>query len=167
MTESARTRKTNKRTAAIAVTAALAVTALVIGARAMTEGPYLKKTEIVVKIHATSRYGKILVTQGGFTLYTYQLDTKNHSNCTTFCLQMWPPLVVSSGDAPTGAGITGLGTITRSNGERQVTYEGMPLYSYVLDHVPGRIVGEGDEWSVVRIAATTGGTTTSTTTETP
>lgn len=59
----------------------------------------------------------------------------------------------------TGAG---LGTIIRSNGERQVTYEGTPLYRCVLDHVPGRIEGEGDGWSVVQLHAEPSATTTKT-----
>lgn len=50
-----------------------------------------KKASVVVKVHQTVRYGKILVTPEGFTLYTYNADTKNHSNCFAFCLQMWPP----------------------------------------------------------------------------
>ena len=163
MTRSPRTRRSTQRTAALALLVALAITAVLIGTFESKGTSNAKQSEIVVKVHSTSRYGRILVTKGGFTLYTYQLDTKNHSNCTTFCLQMWPPLVVSPGDVPTGDDVTGLGAITRSNGERQVTYDGMPLYSYVLDHVPGRTVGEGDGWSVVRIRGTRGVATTSTT----
>jgi predicted lipoprotein with Yx(FWY)xxD motif len=91
------------------------------------------------------------VTPEGFTVYTYQFDTKDHSNCYAFCLHLWPPLVVSNGARPIGPGVSSLGAITRSNGQRQVTYEGKPLYIFVFDHVPGRISGEGDGWSVVQI----------------
>ncbi len=130
---------------------ALAVMAFLVDTYVSNETPHVKRAEFVVKIRSTSRYGKILVTRGGFTLYTYQSDTKNHSNCMAFCLQMWPPLVVPAGDTPAGKDVTGLGTITRSNGVRQVTYRGLPLYSYVLDHVPGRVDGEGDGWSVIQL----------------
>jgi predicted lipoprotein with Yx(FWY)xxD motif len=156
-------RDIKRRNAVIVLLAALAVTAVFVGTVKFSSNPHVKKAQDVVKVHATAQYGKILVTRGGFTLYTYQLDTKNHSNCYAFCLQMWPPLVVPTGDVPTGDDVTGLGTITRSNGERQVTYEGMPLYGYVLDHVPGRTAGEGDGWSVVRLPGSQGTATKSTT----
>lgn len=115
------------------------------------DGPRAKPQETVVRVHRTVRFGDILVTRGGFTLYTYNLDSTNHSNCIAFCLKVWPPLVISSGVVPTGHGVVGLGTITRSDGEKQVTYRGMPLYVFAFDHVPGRISGEGNGWSVVRV----------------
>lgn len=112
----------------------------------------VKLRDAVVKIHLTRRYGDILVTQGGLTLYTYDLDTRNHSNCIAFCLQIWPPLVVPSGVVPFGHAVSHLGTITRTGGLQQVTYRGLPLYIFAFDHVPGRISGVGDGWSVVRIS---------------
>ncbi|MFY9782896.1 MAG: hypothetical protein WAK12_05115 [Acidimicrobiales bacterium] len=142
---------TTKRSAALILLFAAIVAALLGGTYLFKGAPGTKRIDVVVKIHLTSRYGKILVTPRGFTIYTYQLDTKNHSNCTAFCLQVWPPLVVPSGLLPIGRDVSGLSAITRSNGERQVTFEGKPLYTYVLDHVPGRISGEGDFWSVVRL----------------
>ncbi|MGC2174740.1 MAG: hypothetical protein WA614_04685 [Acidimicrobiales bacterium] len=60
--------------------------------------------------------------------------------------------MVPNGVVPTGNGVSGLGTITRSGGQQQVTYRGKPLYIFAFDHVPGRISGEGDGWSVVRTA---------------
>jgi predicted lipoprotein with Yx(FWY)xxD motif len=116
--------------------------------------PSTKKFDVVVKIHDTDRFGKILVTQGGRTLYTYKLDTIDHSNCATFCLQVWPPLVVQNGVVPRGSGVSGLGAITRADGQRQVTYQGMPLYTYVLDHAPGSIEGDSGWWSIVPLHTT-------------
>jgi predicted lipoprotein with Yx(FWY)xxD motif len=113
------------------------------------------RTEVVVKIHSTKRYGNILVTAQGFTLYRYKFDTKDHSECETFCLHVWPPFTVADGVIPEGVGLTGLGTLLRSNGEYQVTYEGMPLYHYVYDHYPGRILGNAGWWSVVKVSPST------------
>ena len=43
-----------------------------------------------------------------------------------------------------GPGITGkLGTIKRSDGTTQVTYDGHPLYTYVGDTAPGQAFGNG------------------------
>ena len=135
---------------------ALAVAAVVIGAAAMITYARHNDTtgsqpEFVVKILKTSRYGDILVSRGGYTLYTYSEDTRDHSNCVAFCLELWPPLVVRKGVIPSGRGVTGLGTFARTNGQRQVTYRGKPLYLFAFDHIPGHTSGEGNGWSVVQL----------------
>ncbi len=108
--------------------------------------------EVVLRTHTTAKYGTILVNDQGFTLYTYQLDTTNHSNCVSFCLHMWPALVVKSGHTPVGVGVTGLGVAVRAGGARQVTYHGQPLYTYVIDDAPGQIEGEAEPWAIVQIS---------------
>jgi predicted lipoprotein with Yx(FWY)xxD motif len=109
------------------------------------------KPEVVLKTHKTAKYGTILVNDQGFTLYTYQLDTTNHSNCVSFCLHMWPALAVKSGHSPVGVGVTGLGVAVRAGGVRQVTYHGQPLYTYVIDDAPGLVEGNAGPWAVVHI----------------
>jgi hypothetical protein len=43
-----------------------------------------------------------------------------------------------------GSGVTGtLGTITRSDGTMQATYDGHPLYTYAGDSAPGQNKGNG------------------------
>jgi predicted lipoprotein with Yx(FWY)xxD motif len=151
MTLPARSRE-SKRAAVLVLLAALALTALLVGTHAFRGASHAKKYEVVVTISATSRYGNILVVPHGITLYTYKLDRKDHSNCVTFCSKVWPPLVVEPGVVPVGHNVSGLGTILRADGQRQVTYEGMPLYTYVFDHSPGVVNGEGGWWSVVRVS---------------
>jgi predicted lipoprotein with Yx(FWY)xxD motif len=119
--------------------------------------PTKRKYTLVVKIYKTARFGDILVTAGGATLYTYKLDTENQSNCTNFCLHVWPPLFVPDGRSPVGEGVSGLGAISRSDGQSQVTYDGMPLYTYALDHGPGQINGNLGWWSIVQVGKPTSG----------
>ena len=42
-----------------------------------------------------------------------------------------------------GARASKLGSIKRSGGKRQVTYNGHPLYRFVMDMKPGNTNGEG------------------------
>jgi predicted lipoprotein with Yx(FWY)xxD motif len=63
------------------------------------------------------------------------------SNCSGSCATFWPPV---KGPSAPGPGITGkLGTITRSDGTAQATYNGHPLYTYVGDTAPGQAKGNG------------------------
>jgi len=99
------------------------------------------KARVVARIQKTSKYGKILVTTRGMTLYTYASDTRAHSNCNGACLAIWPPLTVPKGIKPVAKGVRGLQVIVRANGVRQVTYKGWPLYTYVNDKTRGVISG--------------------------
>jgi predicted lipoprotein with Yx(FWY)xxD motif len=77
----------------------------------------------------------------GFTLYSFAPDTATASKCTGACAQIWPPV---TGPAAAGQGVTGaLGTITRSDGSKQVTYNGHPLYTYTADTAAGQAKGNG------------------------
>jgi predicted lipoprotein with Yx(FWY)xxD motif len=83
---------------------------------------------------------KLLVNGKGLTVYTFALDTLNKSNCNGSCLQYWPPV---PGPATAMAGVKGtLGVITRSNGAKQATWNGHPLYTYIAD-TAGTAKGNG------------------------
>jgi len=75
----------------------------------------------------------------GFTLYSFAPDTSTKSVCNGSCAAYWPPV---KGPVTAGAGVTGrLGTIKRSDGSTQATYDGHPLYTYVGDSAPGQAHG--------------------------
>ncbi len=86
----------------------------------------------------------ILVNSAGLTLYTYAKDTSGTSSCTGSCATAWPPLSPGNGTPTGGAGVTGtLATITRSDGTKQVTYNGKPLYTFQSDGSAGKATGDG------------------------
>ena len=61
------------------------------------------------------------------------------SKCYGSCAAYWPPV---TGTAPASPGLPGtVGTITRTGGARQLTYNGHPLYTYIGDSAPGQANG--------------------------
>jgi predicted lipoprotein with Yx(FWY)xxD motif len=96
--------------------------------------------------HSTSK-GTVLTNAQGRTLYWFAIDTSTMSNCNGSCASFWPPVL---GKASAAAGITlphGFGTITRSDGKVQATYDGHPLYTYVGDTAAGQFNGNGKNLS--------------------
>jgi len=82
----------------------------------------------------------VLTNSKGFTLYSFALDTSTKSNCNGTCATNWPP-VKGSVTAP---GIKGtFGTIKRSDGSIQATFDGHPLYTFTADTSPGQVKGNG------------------------
>lgn len=82
----------------------------------------------------------VLTSGNGFTLYSFAPDTSTMSKCNGTCAQNWPPV-----HGPvTASGVTGkFGTIKRSDGSVQATFDGHPLYTFVGDTAPGQAKGNG------------------------
>jgi predicted lipoprotein with Yx(FWY)xxD motif len=81
----------------------------------------------------------VLASARGFTLYSFAPDTPAKSVCNGSCAAYWPPV---KGPVTAGPGVTGrVGTIKRSDGSTQATYDGHPLYTYVGDGAPGQAHG--------------------------
>ena len=101
---------------------------------------------------ASSGLGRILVDQGGRTLYLFAKDKQSKSTCTGQCAGFWPPLIASGKPlAAAGAKASLLGTIKRPDGRLQVTYNHHPLYTFVKDTSKGQTNGNavnafGAEW---------------------
>ena len=103
----------------------------------------------------TTPLGKVLVDANGRTLYLFEADKPNMSNCSGACLSLWPALL-SHQKPEAGAGVLAakIGTITATGGKLQVTYDGHPLYYYAADQKPGDTTGQGlkqfgAEWYVL------------------
>jgi predicted lipoprotein with Yx(FWY)xxD motif len=97
----------------------------------------------------------VLADTEGYTLYWSASDTPGKSNCYGACAVSWPPVLAP---AAASGGVPGtLGTIRRSDGSLQVTYNGHPLYTAAVDKVPGLAKGNdvrdsGGLWHEVRLA---------------
>lgn len=75
----------------------------------------------------------------GMTLYTFDKDTKDTSNCYDACAQKWPPYLVKDGKE-SGEGWT---QTKRKDGSEQWVYDGKPLYYFADDKKPGDATGDG------------------------
>lgn len=94
--------------------------------------------------------GSVLVGPSGMTLYVYPRDKVGTSNCYGGCATNWPPLLVTE-EPVAPPGLSGaLGTTTRTDGTKQVTFNGMPLYYWVKDVKPGDTTGHlvGKVWFI-------------------
>jgi predicted lipoprotein with Yx(FWY)xxD motif len=98
---------------------------------------------MTVDVHA-SNGTSFLTDSSGRSLYLFASDTGTRSTCSGACATAWPPLTVKGAPtAGTGATASDLGTISRSDGTKQVTYAGHPLYYFAGDSAAGQTNGEG------------------------
>jgi predicted lipoprotein with Yx(FWY)xxD motif len=113
-------------------------------------------------LHAT-----VLVDAQGMTLYSLSGEQNGKFICTSSaCLGVWHPLSASSTATPSGS-VGSLGTVKRPDGTEQVTYKGMPLYTFAQDQKPGDAGGQGIKdvgtWTAVTVSATSSSAVPSTT----
>jgi predicted lipoprotein with Yx(FWY)xxD motif len=94
----------------------------------------------------SSSAGTFLATSSGHAVYLWSKDGDGMSACTGACTGAWPP-VTTTGQvtASGGAKSSDLGTITRPDGTKQVTYDGHPLYFFSGDSGPGMASGQGND----------------------
>ncbi len=155
---------------ALAVGAGLALAAAGCGSAttngASTSSAGAGGTAALVSTASNASLGQVLVDSQGLTLYYFKLDTSTKSDCTGACATTWPPLLLPSGvTTPTGSGLSGLGTIMRSDGSHQVTFHGHPLYTYSGDSAAGQANGQGidNDWYAQTTGSSTGTGATTTT----
>ncbi|HEY2479966.1 MAG TPA: hypothetical protein VGI17_14725 [Solirubrobacterales bacterium] len=122
--------------AALALAAVIAVGALV-APMALARG---SKT-VVGEAQAPSLHKTVLTNTKGLTLYSLSVEKNGKFICTGSCTKTWFPLLVARGTKL--AGPVKLGTIKRPEGKMQVTFKGLPLYTFDGDSAKGQANGEG------------------------
>lgn len=96
----------------------------------------------------------VLTTAQGMTLYSLSAEHGGKFICTSSsCTQVWHPLSAAGG---TPSGVASLSVVTRPDGSQQVTYKGMPLYTFAQDQHTGDAKGQGFKdvgtWSAVTVS---------------
>ena len=96
--------------------------------------------------------GPILTDASGKTLYLFTKDTtESQSVCEGDCMTNWPPFTADEPLTLPGNVDGALTTFDRTDGSKQVAYNGIPLYYFAGDANPGDVNGQGkgDVWFVV------------------
>ena len=113
-------------------------------AGSQSSGSSAPATGTVIASHSGS--GGTFLTDGGRSVYLWAADAMNKSNCSGACAGAWPPVMATGKvTASSGAKPSDLGTIARSGGGKQVTYNGHPLYFFAGDSGPGQTHGQGSD----------------------
>jgi predicted lipoprotein with Yx(FWY)xxD motif len=145
------------RRAGLLVTAAALITAAV---AACGNGPAAGLPQYEVLARNIPGLGQVITDGQGFTLYMYRPDDRGPSQCSGFCAQQWPPLILPSDvtrpRAGPGVRASLLGTVRRTNGELQETYGGWPLYLWIRDGSPGQATGQAADMGLWYAMSVTG-----------
>jgi predicted lipoprotein with Yx(FWY)xxD motif len=103
-----------------------------------------------------SAVGYVLALANGQVVYMYDKDTKggSASACTDSCASVWLPVTGSKPVvSPADTGLGALGTIAGANGAKQITYNGMPLYTYKgAKALTTAGNGVGGMWHVIKLS---------------
>ena len=106
-------------------------------------GPTPPATGEAISAQSTS-LGTILVDGRGRTVYVFANDKTNASTCDGACAADWPPVPAPSPPPAPPPGVSGaLGTTARSDGTRQLTVAGHPVYTFSGDSAAGQTKGQG------------------------
>jgi predicted lipoprotein with Yx(FWY)xxD motif len=125
--------------------ATLAGTALVAAVLGDTSSASSQQPSKVARVAlGKTTLGRVLVDARGRTLYLFAKDKGGRSACYGACATYWPPLVsTAKPQAARGVRASLLGLTKRTDGKRQVTYAGHPLYTFSLDTRAGQTSGQG------------------------
>ena len=134
-----------------------------VSSSAASGGSTASASSAALMVTSNSSLGQIVTTGAGLTVYRFDKDTASpsKSNCTGGCASAWPPVLVTGSATPQVSGVSSslVGEITRSDGSKQLTLAGWPLYTYAGDSGPGATTGQGSGgiwWAVTATGAKAG-----------
>ncbi|MXG26787.1 SCO0930 family lipoprotein [Streptomyces sp. YIM 132580] len=96
-------------------------------------------------VRNSKKLGKVLTDSEGFTLYRFDKDTAKppKSNCDGECEKAWPVVPADDATAAAGTDASLLGEVVRTDGSKQLTVGGWPMYRFAKDTSPGQTGGQG------------------------
>ncbi|SEK50363.1 Secreted repeat of unknown function [Aquimarina amphilecti] len=105
-----------------------------------------------VRLVTDPTFGNILTDADGMSLYFFSRDTKEQSECNNDCKTAWPIFYKADLTLDDGLDAADFGVITRTDGDKQNTYKGWPLYYFFNDNVAGDTNGDkvGNNWYIAK-----------------
>ena len=85
---------------------------------------------------------KVFVNRHGKTLYSPNQERHGAIFCTGACTRIWVPVTFGGDPSRLSSIHTGLGTVPRPGGRRQVAFRDRPLYSFAPERA-GQLTGDG------------------------
>lgn len=115
-------------------------------------GSDIDNLEVGILIKESQTHGKILTDDKGRTLYFFSNDSKGQSSCSGSCMNNWPAYYDHGAKDSKFLDQREIGEITRTDGSKQTTYRGWPLYYFIGDGDAGKVGGDGinDIWYVAK-----------------
>jgi len=112
---------------------------------------YVAKQSYTVMIGSKDGLGNYLTDSSGKTLYYFTKDQASESNCYGDCPAKWPPFYAKTIDIPSTLNSKDFKSITRSDGSKQTTFKGWPLYYFQNDEKRGEANGQGvnNVWFII------------------
>lgn len=119
--------------------------------------PKLTDADVTHSLTGTkvARMGEVVENDKGFVFYRFDEDSNNpaKTTCQGDCNKVWKPALTIDGK-PTLKGVDAkvVGTVTRSDGTKQLTIKGWPIYTYIGDKKAGTWKGQNvnGKWFVIR-----------------
>ncbi|MGP4047990.1 hypothetical protein [Streptomyces sp. 2A115] len=91
--------------------------------------------------------GTFVTDEKGMTLYRYEMDqaSPSKSMCTGDCAKTWMPVMAQDSVKAMGVEQSLVGSVDRSDGMKQLTLAGRPLYRYMGDAKAGEMKGQAKD----------------------
>ncbi len=142
--------------ASLGLAATSLVSPLLASSSASASGPLLQ-------VASVGMFHGVLVDSTHHSLYLLTSEKGSHVRCSGACLVHWPPVLVKNSvtSVAVSSGVKGMvGFVHRTSTEKQVTFNGFPLYWFAGDSAPGQdhgvgIAAFGGTWRLVNASAMT------------
>jgi predicted lipoprotein with Yx(FWY)xxD motif len=107
-------------------------------------------TGVLVNVHPT--LGNLITDNNGRSLYFNTRDVAGASTCVDGCAVTWPPFYLATLNIGNGLLTSDFGVITRTDGQKQNTFKGWPLYYYINDNDPYQTTGDAfaNLWAIAK-----------------
>ena len=128
---------------------------VVVGAAAAVAPASAMREAALVTTFKDPTFGRVLARPDGQALYYWNVEKRAdfRIRCTGACAKLWPPLFVPRGATvrATATGFKGrFGVVRRPDGRRQLTYNRLPVYTYVHEGPREVRCNNVNGWFVIR-----------------